>query len=130
MSTTPGELSAEQLGALTLHVLRVLDQWALVPEQQLLLLGLDEARHGRGVNRYRAGLPLPAEEDVVMRARGLCEIAAGLDTAFPHMPHFLGLWITTPLANFGGKTPLDVMLEDGCEGIACVLRQLDNSGGW
>ena len=61
-----------------------------------------------------------------MRVALLLRLSNSLGQLFPHSEVSANLWVTTPRAKFGRKTPLDLMLAGGVEGIAQVERSLDN----
>ncbi|MGF1612754.1 MAG: antitoxin Xre/MbcA/ParS toxin-binding domain-containing protein [Gammaproteobacteria bacterium] len=111
-------------------VMEFLDAWRVRPTEQLILLGLDSQTRGRTLARYRQGTPLPDDERVLRRAADLVAIGRALLTVFPHSAPSASLWVTTPHANFGNRTPIDVMLADRDQGIGRILRSLDNTGSW
>ncbi|MFZ0256958.1 MAG: antitoxin Xre/MbcA/ParS toxin-binding domain-containing protein [Gammaproteobacteria bacterium] len=111
-------------------VMEFLDAWRVRPREQMMLLGLDSQTRSRTLARYRHGTPLPNDELVLRRACELVAIGRALLTVFPHSAPSASLWVTTPHANFGNRTPLDVMLDDREHGIGRILRSLDNTGGW
>jgi uncharacterized protein (DUF2384 family) len=115
---------------LTQTVMEFLDAWRVRPREQIMLLGLDAQTRGRTLTRYRRGIPLPDDEHVLRRASDLVAIGRALLTVFPHSAPSANLWVTTPHAHFGSRTPLDVMLDDREHGIGRILLSLDNTGSW
>lgn len=115
---------------LTQSVMEFLNAWRVRPTEQLMLLGLDAQTRSRTLIRYRQGTPLPDDEHVLRRAYDLVAIGHALLTVFPHSAPSASLWVTTPHANFGNRTPLEVMLSDREHGIGRILLSLDNTGGW
>lgn len=111
-------------------VMEFLDAWRVRPNEQLMLLGLDGQTRSRTLARYRQGTPLPDDDQVLRRAYDLVAIGRALLTVFPHSAPSACLWVTTPHANFGNRTPLEVMLNDREHGIGRILLSLDNTGGW
>jgi uncharacterized protein (DUF2384 family) len=111
-------------------VMEFLDAWRVRPKEQMMLLGLDASARSRMLARYRHGTPLPDDEYVLHRASELVAIGRALLTVFPHSAPSASLWVTTPHAQFGNRTPLDVMLDDREHGIGRILLSLDNTGGW
>jgi uncharacterized protein (DUF2384 family) len=112
--------------ALTRTVLDVLERWGVGREDQCRLLGLHKQGAARRLRHYRLGHPLPEEGDVWTRVALLLRLATSIGQLFPHSAPSADLWVTTPRAKFGHKTPLQLMLADGVEGIARVQRSLDN----
>lgn len=120
------DLSYEQRVALTRSVLQVLDGWALSPEDQCDLLGLGPPGAARRLRRHRLGNPLPDESEVWTRVALLLELDRAVNQLFPHSGAAADLWVTTPRLKFGRRTPLELMLAGGVEGIRRVARSLDN----
>ena len=115
---------------LTRTVMEFMNAWRVRPQEQIMLLGLDPEIRGRTLTRYRQGTPLPDDEHVLRRASDLVAIGRALLTVFPHSAPSASLWVTTPHAHFGNRTPLEVMLDDREHGIGRILLSLDNTGGW
>ncbi len=124
-----GGLSARERIDLSRAALEILGTWEVAPAIQPLLLGLPGGTGTRELNRYRLSGALPEHADVYQRVALLMEIDNALHKLFPHSPASGGLWITTPGPRLGGVTPLDIMLEQGLEGIQLVLDLLYNRAG-
>ncbi len=80
---------------------RLAEQWQLNERQRLILKGLDE----------RA---IPALQDIQQTLQSL----------FPHNPHLAELWPTTANKAFDNRSPLQVMEQEGLEGVEAVRRFL------
>jgi hypothetical protein len=119
------ELSYEERVQLTRAVVKTLRAWGVAAEQQGALLGLGTATRQREMNRYRLGASLPDVGDVYARIELLLQVDAALRLVFPHCGAAADLWVTTPLPRFGGLAALDVMVEDGLNGMHCVMDALD-----
>lgn len=119
------ELSYEERVQVTRAVVRVLGTWGVTAEQQGLLLGLAATTRQRDMNRYRLGACLPDVDDVYARVVLLLRVDAAIRLVFPHCGAAADLWVTTPLRRFGGLAALDVMIEDGLNGMECVMDALD-----
>ena len=125
-----GFLSLNERAALTQAIFRVLKKWD-VPERSMPnLLGLDPNLKTRDFNRYRLGAALPDNPRVYHRVARLLEIDNALHKFFPHSELSADLWVTTPRMKFGYITPLSLMLKEGEEGIAMVLRALYDQETW
>ncbi|MCB1876920.1 MAG: DUF2384 domain-containing protein [Chromatiales bacterium] len=107
-----------------------LDHWKVEPGDQLALLGLTGRMKARALVRFRQGDALPDEEDLLTRASHLIRIGEALHTSFPHNAAMAGYWITTPNRNFNNSTPLQVMLNNGIDGIRQVHGALDCTQMW
>jgi hypothetical protein len=119
------ELNLEERVQLTRAAVKVLGAWGVTAEQQGVLLGLGTATRQREMNRYRLGGCLPGVGDVYARVELLLQIDAAIRLVFPHCGAAADLWVTTPLPRFGGLAALDVMIEDGLNGMQCVMDALD-----
>jgi hypothetical protein len=71
---------------------------------------------------------LPDAPDTWIRARLLLALNDALRQVFPHSGASADLWVTTPRAKLGHRTPLEIMLAGGLDGIRRVERSLDNAG--
>lgn len=111
-------------------VMNLFDDWELAPQQRVLLLGLPEDTRGRSLTRYRQGDALPEEKDTLQRTYQLMEIHHALATTFPMNDAMAKYWVTTENVLLNDQTPLDVMLQDGLEGINRIRSFLDADEAW
>ncbi|MDQ3511767.1 MAG: DUF2384 domain-containing protein [Pseudomonadota bacterium] len=104
-------------------------KWELNSEEQLTLLGMSpESR--KVLNQYRQGeRALPNTRDTLDRAGYLLGIHKGLRLLFPENPGMRYGWVKNRNQMLGGKTPLEVMLEDGLLGVARMARFIDFQRG-
>ncbi len=123
-------MTEEQRLKLTKSVMNLLDEWQIGPREQVGLLGLNLRTKSRKLISYRRGTPLPEDEEILKRATDLVAIGNALAKIFPHSVHSANLWVTTRQVVFGNRAPLEIMLEENTNGIECILRALDNTGGW
>jgi hypothetical protein len=68
--------------------------------------------------------PAPDTGEVYARARLLVGIGAAVAQLYPHSTVAAEVWATTPQLRFGGLTPLQIMLEDGTDGMHRVVDYL------
>ena len=122
----PDKIPYDQKVALTRKALNVLAGWGVEPIDQCRLLGLPEKDAGRRFRRHRLGAPLPHDPETWQRVALLLSLDNAVNQLFPHSSLSADLWVTTPRAKFGNRTPLDLMLSGGIEGIRRVERTLDN----
>ena len=116
--------TTEEHVELSRAVMRLLGAWGVPAAEQPALLGLDPRIHRRELNRCRFGAALPDAGDVYERAQLLLAIGAAAAQLFPHSSVAAEVWATTPQLRFGGHTPLQIMLEEGCAGMRRVVDYL------
>lgn len=114
--------------ALAQMATRLFEHWLLNPAQQAALLGLSSDSR-TSVARYKKGYPLADNVDLIRRVGHLLGIHKSLRILFPYDRDLAYQWVTRPHAVFEGKTPLDVMIAHGYEGILAVRRYLDFERG-
>lgn len=124
------ELDPHEQQALATMLIRLLDAWGLEPQQQVQLLGLPAKTRLRALARHKAGEPLPDDGSLFQRAQHLQAIDQALHVTFPNNAAMANYWVTTTNTYFGGRTPLEVMLENGDEGIARVRAHLEYHDEW
>jgi uncharacterized protein (DUF2384 family) len=122
----PDTIPHDDRAALTRKVLAVLARWGVEPMDQCRLLGLPAPDAGRRYRRLRMGEALATDRDVWERVALLLHLETALGQVFPHSALSADLWVTTPHPWLGSRTPLDLMLDGGLEGIRQVERSLDN----
>lgn len=105
------------------------ERWALPTEQQLALLGMSpESR--KVLAQYRRGeRALPNNRDTLDRAGYLLGIHKGLRLLFPEDPELRFGWVRRRNRMLDGRTPLEVMLEEGLVGLARIARFVDFQRG-
>jgi hypothetical protein len=111
-------------------MMQLFDKWRVSAPQRITLLGLPENTKARFLNRYREDTPLPDSEEIAKRVECFLDIDKALFTSFPHNPAMGQVWLTTPNQRFDKHTPLDVMLEEGLEGMYKIRSHLDCTYNW
>lgn len=106
-------------------LLDILAGWELTPEEQRRLLGLPpmSAREWRRLTAGHASLP--EDPDTLLRIHHLLSIYRALRSLFPHSSQSADLYVTTPLPALGGRSPLDIMLDDDQRGMKNLLQHLE-----
>lgn len=105
------------------------ERWDLPTDVQLSLLGLSpESRKLLGLYR-RGERGLPASRDALDRAGYLLGMHKALRLLFPENPTLRYGWIRMRNRQLDGRTPLEVMLEEGLVGLARIARFLDFQRG-
>jgi hypothetical protein len=111
--------------------MRILNDWQVPPELQVILLGLPENTKPRALNRFRAGEDIFAEdEQTLKRLSCIIGMSQALQSAFPHNPDMARYWATSPSRFLGDRTPLDIMVSHGLEGMQNLLDQLNGDHSW
>jgi hypothetical protein len=109
-------------------VMQLFDHWGLSTEQQLGLLGLASSNRA-ALGRYRKGEPVAANRDMIERIGHLLAIHKNLRLLFPHNRDLAYAWMRTRNQAFGGKTPVEVVMEAGFGGLLMVRSYLDRARG-
>lgn len=123
-------LSENEESQLSSSIIGLLDSWGANSIQQINLLDLPSKTPKRAMRRYREGLPLPRLESISVRIEHLVGIAEALRTTFPRNAHMRAQWIKKPHRRFGQRSPLEVMLRDGLNGLISVRSLVDCSFSW
>ena len=122
----PDRIPYDARVVLTRKIMGVLARWDIEPMDQCRLLGLPSSEAGYRFRRLRQGDVLGDESETWERVALLLRIENAVNQVFPHSSVSADLWVTTPRAKFANRTPLELMLEGGIEGIRRVARSLDN----
>jgi hypothetical protein len=120
----------EQQIDLTKILLTVFNSWKLEPRDQIALLGLPEDTKPRTLNRFRAGMETPANPQFLQRAHFILAISNAISSLYPHNATAANYWVTTHSESFGNKSPLDIMLIHGLEGMEYILNLLNGEDKW
>ena len=124
-------MNHEELASLARETLRILNDWGIPPELQVVLLGMPEGTKPRSLNRYRSGGDaFPDDPELLQRVSCILAISKALQTMFPHSGSMADLWVTTESAYFNSHSPLEIMLEHGLNGMQNVSHHLSNNDGW
>lgn len=115
---------------LTKTLLTVFNNWKLEPRDQIVLLGLPEDTKPRALNRFRAGMEIPSNPQFLQRANFILAISNAISSLYPHNATAANYWITTHSESFGNKSPLDIMLIHGLEGMEYILNLLNGDDKW
>lgn len=106
-------------------VFALFDRWDLTLELQLSLLGMSSANR-KILPLYRRGeRALPNDRDTLDRAGYLLGIHKGLRLQFPEDEFLRYRWIKVGNRKLDGRTPLQIMVEEGLVGVARVARFVD-----
>ncbi len=121
--------SIEERIALTKMIMKLFDHWQLSTREQLELLGLEPGARAT-LSRYRQkDGAFGNGRDLLERVGHLLSIHKSLRIIFPHNPELVYLWPKRRNTNFGNKTPVEFMQENGYTGVLMVRTYLDRERG-
>ena len=98
------------------EALHILDKWRIEHSSQLHPRMLKRARRGEG--------NVKEDQHQLQRIRSIFEIHHTLQTLFPHNGDMADYWVTTPNMHLQERSPLEVMLAHGHDGMQTVADQL------
>ena len=116
--------------ALTLGIVGLLDHWGANAEGQISILALPAGTRPGAMRHFRKMTPFPNDRKVLERIEHLLGIADALRTAHPRNANMDAIWMNRPNRLFDQRTPLDVMIEDGLDGVVAVRVHLDCAYDW
>jgi len=111
-------------------VINILDEWDIRGSDQVAMLALPEGMPARKLQRYQDGTPLPDDPAVLTRVEHLLGIADALRTTFPRNASIGLLWLKQPCKRLRKRRPIEIMVEDGLNGLITVRTHLDCSFAW
>jgi len=120
--------SKEGRVALAKMVTKLFDLWAIGTTDQAALLGLSESSRST-IARYKKGEPLADSRDLFDRVSHLLAIHRSLRILFPKNREIVYKWPTIPNRQFEGRSPVQVIREQGFLGLLIVRRHLDFQRG-
>lgn len=110
-------------------VTKLFNYWKIPQEAQCSLLGISIASRKKLKSMGEGTDGIPTGRDSHERVGYLLAIHKALRLLYPKNPELLYGWVTMRNQKFDGRTPLEVMVEDGYLGVAKVSRYLDMSRG-
>jgi len=111
--------------AITKMVMQLFKHWKLTNEQKTLLLGLSTTTRSTLI-RYENQESYFKNRDTQDRAKYLLLIHKYLRTLFPLNKELVYAWPTTHNDYFSGKTPVEVIEDEGFFGLIRVQQYLEN----
>lgn len=110
--------------ALAEAVIVIFDRWQLTEADQATLLGLTDPAE---VFRYREGMPLPDDPDLLERVGHLLAIYRALQRIYGREPVLCDRWMLAKDLLLGQRSPLEVVRLEGLEGLKAIRRSLERS---
>jgi len=123
-------LTVEEKIAITRAAMNLLDSWGITPTDQVTLLGFPEDTKPRALKQYAQDTPLPDDPKILEHVKILLAINDALGTQFPHHKGMINMWMKTKSSYFKKRTPLDIALEKGIDGLHEIHRHLDCTQNW
>ena len=123
-------LSSDDRIELGRMVLNTLDEWDINGPDQVIMLAFPEGMPSRKLQKYQNDTPLPDDPVLLKRVEHLLGIADALRTTFPRNASIGLHWLKQPCKRLRRRRPLEIMIEDGLEGLITVRTHLDCSFAW
>jgi hypothetical protein len=124
------QFTDEERLQITRMAMSIIDGWNLTGEQIVFVLGLPDNFRVRHLSKFRDDTAFPDDPDIMARASHILHIAEALVTAYPRNPPMRKIWMTRPQRRFRGRTPAQLVLEKGREGLSMVRAELDCTYMW
>ena len=115
---------------LTTNIMGILDGWGMSSAEIISLLALPDKTPTRALRRYRENTPFPVSAEVEERIEHILGITDALRTSYPHNPQMGKIWIRQRSKKLKNKIPLQIIIENGLEGIVEIRQHLDCSYDW
>lgn len=110
-------------------ITKLFKHWNLSQEEQCSLLGISGSSRRKLKEMADGTTGIPSGRDSFERVGFLLSIHKALRLLYPKNPEILYGWVKMRNKKFDGRTPMEMMTEDGYLGIAKVSRYLDMSRG-
>ena len=123
-------MNHEDSVSLTRSIMSILDSWGLSGDALMAVLALPEGTPKRALRKYRDNTPFPDSEEVYQRLDHIIGIADALRTTYPHNPPMGILWLQQKNKQFQNRIPLQIILDDGLDGLREVRAHLDCAYDW
>ena len=123
-------LNIEDRVSLTRAIMGILDAWGMPSAEQVAILDLPAKTPNRMMRRYREDTPFPDTMEVMARLEHIIGIADALRTTYPHNPSMGSIWMKRKNSRFQDRSPLQLIKEEGLNGILKVRTHLDCSFDW
>ena len=119
------DYTEEEFMYITKTVMKVLDSWNLTTEQTVQILGLSKQTRKRELDKYRTLKAFPYNSSLTLRLSHIMGISDALRTTFPRNINMAEKWLKTKHRRFENLTPLEVIINEGVNGLSKVRSELD-----
>jgi uncharacterized protein (DUF2384 family) len=124
------DMTQDEQITLTLAIMQILDGWGMSAADMISTLALPEKTPARSFRRYRENTPFPMSAEVEQRLDHIMGISEALRTSYPHNPQMGNIWIRQPSKKLNNRIPLQLIIEEGLNGIVEIRKHLDCSYDW
>ncbi len=124
------DLTSDEQIVLTVRIMQILDGWGMSAEEIISSLALPEKTPTRALRRYRENTAFPVSPELAERVGHIIGITDALRTSFPHNPNMDKMWIRQRSKKLNNQIPLQIIIENGLEGIIEIRKHLDCSYDW
>ncbi len=120
------DYDAETRREFTTLIVRLFELWQLTPDQKALLLGLSPKTRSTVLN-YKNGIhPIANNRDLIDRVGHLLAIHKALKILLPENKELAYQWPTTKNKFFENRTPVEVITDEGFQGLLKVRAYIEN----
>ena len=123
-------MTQDEQVALTVHIMETLDSWGMSSEEIISLIALPTKTPTRALRRYRENTAFPVSPELEERIQHIVGINDALRTSYPHNPHMGKMWMRQRNKKLNNQIPLQIIVENGLEGIVEIRKHLDCSYDW
>ena len=124
------DYTEEEFMYITKTVMKVLDSWNLTTEQTVQILGLSKQTRKRELDKYRTLKAFPYNSSLTLRLSHIMGISDALRTTFPRNINMAEKWLKTKHRRFENLTPLEVIINEGVNGLSKVRSEHDCTFAW
>ena len=114
----------------TVRIMEILDSWGMTSEEIISVIALPEKTPTRALRRYRENTAFPVSEELEERISHIIGITDALRTSYPHNPNMGKMWIRQRSKKLNNQIPLQIIVENGLDGIVEIRKHLDCSYDW
>jgi len=111
-------------------IMAILDSWKLSGDEILNVLALPEKIKVRHLGQFRKDNPLPDTPEVNNRISHIIGITKALQTSYPTNPSMAQFWLNKESKRFNNKTPINIIINGGLEGLVDIRKHLDCTYDW
>lgn len=124
------DLTQDEQIALTVRIMETLDSWGMSSAEIISLIALPEKTPTRALRRYRENTAFPLSPELEERINHIIGITDALRTSYPHNPHMGKMWMRQRSKKLNNQIPLQIITENGLQGIVEIRKHLDCSYDW
>lgn len=123
-------LTLDEQIEVTVRIMAILDDWGMSSAEIISLLALPDKTPTRALRKYRDNTPFPVTTELAERLEHIAGITDALRTSYPHNPQMGKMWIRQRSKKLNNQIPLQIIVENGLQGIIEIRKHLDCSYDW